>query len=560
MDDCYIVISTWGHPASWSKAKYRFNGKEYSSCCTLIPILGHLIIGECRDSENQVDPGKLEERASSIKRIYVLGLDSVIDERKSEERKSEKRSVCSEAFKSCKEKSLGSNVSLTEYSNLIEATEGIYKCVFEELIKADTCLQAYLSLLGSRARFIAVPAIGSPGGNLTFSGDPENYLSISLLRIGEDILRENDLSRCERIKVWFDSTHGINYMPVLTLRVSEIIAQVLRVRFGSEVEVEVFNSDPYPPGSSQGTVDLNINKTLAKRIIEVEIPRIPSNKWYDIYGEDICREEKTISKISESLEEPLGKDTKSGKDLKSKTLNVIASLYSPTPLALMYACYEFLCKHGGEALIKGYGDGDVAGEPCVDALSRLALVGDLWICFTKKNNKKFIRCLTLRSNAVWALLLAYATCRSLHEELAKSSGSVKRINGTIAFRFDFLKKTFMDDEKQLYTRIHSAHYYIIADELSRLSRSIEKAKEKGVIGKCIRYDELIESTGRSSSQQTNYSDKSREPNERILIAHAGLQSDLVEICIENDGVYVKYLNDDVVGKVFNHLRNVFSKK
>jgi CRISPR-associated protein Csx1 len=102
-----------------------------------------------------------------------------------------------------------------------------------------------IKCLGVRApvRTVVAPAVGSPGGVWKFSGKAEDFESAVLYEPGSMVLnREYD-------EIVLDLTHGINFMPALTLRIAYRLASILLVAYGElgkrGIRILVYNSDPH---------------------------------------------------------------------------------------------------------------------------------------------------------------------------------------------------------------------------------------------------------------------------------------------------------------------------
>jgi CRISPR-associated protein Csx1 len=155
----------------------------------------------------------------------VVTLDSLIDLGSDPPREG---NACYTYSESCKHLLGGSPRSYAELRGAVER-------FVTEVIK----------YLGVRApvRTVVAPAVGSPGGVWKFSGKAEDFESAVLYELGSMVLnREYD-------EIVLDLTHGINFMPALTLRIAYRLASILLVAYRElgkrGIRILVYNSDPH---------------------------------------------------------------------------------------------------------------------------------------------------------------------------------------------------------------------------------------------------------------------------------------------------------------------------
>lgn len=87
---------------------------------------------------------------------------------------------------------------------------------------------------------------------LEFKGSLELFASTVLLHVLERALRMG-----RDLELWFDLSHGVNYMPSAALVAASKVGRVLSFLLEpGKVRLRVFNSDPYAPG----IVELSINE------------------------------------------------------------------------------------------------------------------------------------------------------------------------------------------------------------------------------------------------------------------------------------------------------------
>lgn len=482
------MVSTWGNPATWLEVDYEIENVSVRSYTSLIPLLQFL------------------GQSGEVLRVYILGLDSIVDSRGGE------GSVRNEKFKKCLEPLEGKR-GFSGYNELVNSAKCLYKCFVEELSGAPEAKD-----LRDRTDVIILPAVGSPGGKVVFRGSPDDYLAAALYSLGRELLSANELRDCSRVGIVFDSTHGVNYMPLLTLKAVETLAELLQLKLGAQVVIEVYNTDPV---TGRATLRRRINEVYKRVVRDIEIPILKDEKLVD--PEELKKEasreeigmcmEKVRSEISEHKCLP-------------QVRNVLSASYSPAPLALLYACnrLEDACNRleDGQLLDKAY---------------------QLWLENIKVDGNEVKRLFKLHSNAVAAALYARTICNHVKNLLASTPDSVLKLSsGLEAYKLDLLREL-----TDLYRRIHGGMHYIVSQELSNLEKKLKEQhmhSEKG----CKPYSQLLGKELRN------------KPDPRILFAHAGLQHNLVEVCLEDGGVYLRYRDDKIKEKVFEQLINVYEKK
>ncbi len=191
-------------------------------------------------------------------------------------------------------------------------------------------------------------------------------------------------------------------------------------------------------------------------------------------------------------------------NLRSKTnqimsyvKKIVKTVYYPLPLALLELCQS-------------------SNYP--NLMNSLEEIMSEWIKGTHVSlkEKSVIHELGIDPRAVYYVLLAHSACETAKNTKPTLNG-LKEIN------------------EKIYVNVSEAYRYLISHELSQ----VEIRKEK--IKNCTRLNELYGIQG------------SGTPNERILIAHAGLQSDLVEVCSEDSDLSLKYVKEINLGDVLSRL-------
>lgn len=492
----FVVISTWGSPLGWGDAVYTVEDSRVESCSSLIALLNHIV------AERGVDV---------VERIYLLGLDSVIDVDPAEFGKCKER-LCCRVFAECFEQCCR-GYSYESYGDLLKASKQLYRCVFEKLLRESKCggeacfSDEGVKVILGRTRVIVLPATGSLGWRLRFVGCPEDYLAKGLLETAPDAPEALKMLG-EPVEVVFDASHGINYAPTLTLKLAEVLGQFIRLRHSTDVEVTVYNSDPYPRGAQRP--ELGVNVVYKKGVTEVEVP---------LYEEGLkaivtCR---LVPSRDEAFQAP--PKLKHREFAKSVVEDVISTIYSPAPLTLLYACYSTRLE-------------EQEPECVADTLMKfLESVGENWVSSVEVSNGFVKRKLKMVAGAIWAVLFSLTVCKRVGE-LAR--GRVKRVEGMPAFSLDLLK----DLSEHVYAYVHSTMNYVVNQELSH----VELFASSLNAGECRTY-------GSSTTR--------KDLTERVAIAHAGLPHGYVEVCLENGVFYVKYRDLESLEEVLNKLKNVY---
>lgn len=515
--ECFLVMAPWGQPVCWSNVTYAVDNIKLESCSPLPVLLLHIA----------------EKSSSSIKRIYLMGLDSVVDV--PDDPCQHVKSICKKAFLECR-KRLKSSINCSSYTELAKHAEELYKCILEKILSnaaREAGCSVLLDLIDSITT-VVLPATGSPGGRIVFRGNPEDYLSIALLTIGRDLLFSRDLfENCSSIVLVLDITHGINYTAALAMRIAEITAEILKLLYNKPVKLEVYNSDPVVPG--RGSSETRINKVYEKKITEIEIPLLDELKLFNpALIEEPCL--NTVEKHNTEWRES---------NAKSAVTNVVASLYTPAPLALLYACLDY--RNSLSAFTGGVRE---------DVFSKIAKT---WLNTTFIKDDTVQRCLSVPGSTAWSTLVAEAVCRRV-ESLMKVVGKAKIDFGDVpAFKLDLLKEV----AENIYSRVHSTAEYIVKDEVSKLKKYVKDAEEKlgeHGVDSCVSYGELIERVKGTPASEKPTQTTTPQGKERHFIAHAGMLKDVVQVCEHNGELYVKYASVKEVENAYERSKNVLRRR
>lgn len=172
-------------------------------------------------------------------------------------------------------------------------------------------------------------------------------------------------------------------------------------------------------------------------------------------------------------------------DVMRRVKNIIKSIYYPLPLVLVELC-------------KSYEN--------VDLLGSLNMVVNEWVKETKidVSSKSVVHSFGIDPRAIYYVLLAFSAC-SMASKLSPTSENLEEL------------------ARHVYRDVSKSYYYLIVHEVSQ----VNILKDSGRRGGCVLLSEFHDKSARD------------EPNLRVLIAHAGLQKELVEVCFE-EGVSLRY--------------------
>jgi len=335
---------------------------------------------------------------------------------------------------------------------------------------------------------IVAPAIGSPGGKWVFRGDLQDYESVVLYELGKLCLDK------PYSKIIADLSHGINFMPSLLMHVMHKLAsiQLLAHKDLNKVTIEVLNSDPIPPTGLER--DININKAIYENIKSISlIHTIP--KFIDfssiVREDDVLRNKFLSSKVALSNEV-----NKVLKDIK----NIYSSLYYPLPLLLHYFLCRDVCKviEGLDSVLSKFLD---------------------YVIIDRSNpsNPTVIRPITMNPDTLYTYYVVRALCKRVS------------IHGSEEPTIDYLDSEI----KPIYKYVHESLHILIEHELSKLKElcgELRSSQDYQSLRNTWRTLYEVKSLVSKSSTKDG---KNREPNKRILIAHAGLQEELTEVLIDD---------------------------
>ncbi len=207
-----LAIGAWGYPPSWKPATYQLEGRRLTSRSTLDAIV------------DAVNPD----------RVLVLIPDTVAPP---------------DIVRSA--------------SSYHEVIQGVVGWLYEWIRENTVRLRDYKDL-----RVEVAPNLGTysqcswiaPGCSAF-----QLYAFHALRAILENLV---DLGvEADVVRVFIDTSHGINFMPLATVDALETVATALAASTGTMVEVYVYNSEPYPGGATAQTPVLEVHR-VETRVLE----------------------------------------------------------------------------------------------------------------------------------------------------------------------------------------------------------------------------------------------------------------------------------------------------
>ena len=479
-----LLVTTWGLPARWIEASYVFTPGEktkVNSCTTLIPIL-HSI-------REAIEEGKVD--------LAFIVLDSLID--KFTGRPEKLDSKCFECYKK------HSHYLDEETDTYVEMINNIRKFV-EELVKC--LLEEYNLDIEIKPHIIVAPAVGSPGGRWIFKGELWDYQSKVLIELGEMCL-----SRPYQ-RLILDLSHGINYMPSLTLQLLPMISSIILLSHQelNNVKITVYNSDPV------AQVTTPIPSILNKDEVEVDSLFLvhrglssPSlSKW-------ARREAINYLQQKKRLEESFHRVCQEVKYLYT-------SLYYPLPLALYY----FSCGDNCMKLEKTW------------SIIKSELESSI-ILIRNRDRNEILRPISVDPSTLYIYFVSRALCKRLGDH-GLEPPSIMRLK---------------EKEAEVYRFVHKALHRVVEHELGILMQLVKKLKGQVELYKYYKESWtslcIIRKALDMESEDCKKDIKAESIELRNLIAHTGLLKDLVEILVSDNDVRIKYNNIDVIKDLLEKL-------
>jgi CRISPR-associated protein Csx1 len=484
-----LFVATWGLPAVWEEALYVFSPGEKSErkyCTTLIPLLLSM--------REAVDGGKPD--------LVIVVLDSLVNKYTPRDQRKQPESKCYECYNDLS-KYIDMAASSSSYTGIVSHI----KRFIEEFVKC--LLDKYNVELEVKPHVIVAPAVGSPGGNWVFKGELWDYQSKVLVELGELCLNK------PYQRVVLDLSHGINYMPSLTLHLSPMISSILLLahRELKSVEFTLYNSDPF---SSNRPLVLNRDEVKVDSIhlVHRRIKPVELSRWARSEAAKYLELKKALDDI---FREVLG---------YAKYL--YTSLYYPLPLALYYLTREDICRSLNEAWNK----------------IRRGLEDSV---FVNREEREVLRPITIDPLTLYMYYVARALCKRLGDHGVE----------------DPLVTRLREREAEVYELVHKALHRVVQHELDDIVKKVKDLRGQEALYRClkgswIRLCQLRAIVGVEKDSCAEKIDLYRFENRRNLIAHAGLLKDIVEVLVEDDEkIRIRYVEREELLK--NMLEALYSE-
>jgi CRISPR-associated protein Csx1 len=482
-----LFVTTWGLPAVWQEAPYVFNPGEKSErkyCTALIPLLMREV----------VDEGKLD--------LVIVVLDSLVDKYTPRDQARPQESKCYECYNDLS-KYIDMAASSSTYTELISHI----KQFIEEFVKC--LLDKYNVELEVKPRVVVAPAVGSPGGKWVFKGELWDYQSKVLIELGELCLNK------PYQRVVLDLSHGINYMPSLTLHLSPMLSSILLLahRELKSVEFILYNSDPF---SSNRPLVLNKDEVKVDSIhlIHRRIKLTELSGWARFEAAKYLELKRALDNIFH--------------EILDYVKYLYTSLYYPLPLALYYLTREDTCRRLNEAW-------DKIKRGLEDSV------------FVNREKCEVLRPITVDPLTLYMYYVARALCKRLGDHGLE----------------DPLITRLREREVEVYELVHKALHRVAQHELDDIVNKMRELRSQEILYKYlkdswIRLCQLRAIAGVEKDGCTEKIDLYRFENRRNLVAHAGLLKDLVEVYVEDDAkIKIRYVEREEVLK--NMLEALYSE-
>lgn len=422
-----VLIATWGVPAEWRDVTYSFKGKNEKGCSTLSIL------------------------SSSYDKIFVLALESVFD---FETSGNNSKGKCRECF----------------VSNLVSYGLGSYRDFISNGEKAIKKGIECMGIDGKKIEVLVLPSVGHPGPNRYFEGDVKNFASIALIRLYDEFLKLTVEGEVEEICL--DTTHGLNFMPTISLDITRFLAQLIYMKQDSNQKdgqktrsliFKALNADPLPRG--EGEKVLRINEVLNESIGSFSMSLEEDSLVYARNVDGIKRKDEGL-KLGYS-------------DIK----RVLKTVYYPFPLLLADYTRDTkgIEKTREITLNNWYNDTEMQA----DGIVHRAVIGS-----------KFVKDLL----AAETILDVVRECIGNH------------------------RRATVDDLEAINSRIFrltsEINYHLILNETSQIRRRYKDLK--------LQKKELLD-TGRVQNEMGSHKEAPRKPDRRIMIAHGGFQLGFVYV-------------------------------
>ncbi|MGC9187524.1 MAG: CRISPR-associated CARF protein Csx1 [Fervidicoccaceae archaeon] len=490
--DQELIIATWGAPWVWRKTKYVLHEEGVSesveSCSSVFAL------------------AKKHENA----KVIIVGADSLLDYEQRQNGRGEDQ-FCRDIFYD-----VADELKIEPLSKSMEKYSSYEKIIVDakKLISETAKRMSPEGLTLNNMEAIIMPMLGKPS-EVTFNGGPRDPFSVLLFELFK-ITKDSSFG-----KIYLDLSQGVNYMPSLLMQAAKMLASLSLFDPSMDtkdvVEIKAFNSEP-----ARKLSEIALHEIYWENVGTIQVPLgLGDSREINVLDRRTGTEGDDGKKAVDSLRE----FNENFDKIKGSVSKVLKSLRYPVPLLLRYSC----------STIEDYRE---FFNVLDDAFSR-------WKKNTVINSdgKRIERRLELNYWGLYSYSLSYKACSQIkgsERQIADGSTKPQNSNDVIMYLDEF-------DEiaRKIYRRVSRAFEPIITNEVSNIDKKIEEKGEVLNKGECLELDELFEKEGDSEEKGSSASKGTREPDRRIVIAHAGLQREYVEVCREKGGgrIYLRYIAD-----------------
>jgi CRISPR-associated protein Csx1 len=435
-----IFIATWGNPFIWSPVEYRYEGRSVENRSSLPLLL------EC------VDP--------KPDQVLVIVLDTVAKE------------------------------PISSYNNLLDHICSLYSDFINERIGVD--------LKKSNLSILVAPGVGrfKIDGNvfIRFDGNLSDFYAYILFRLSKIFLDCDD-----EVVVHLDLSHGINFMPSLTLAAIRELLSALSLT--SNVRLKIYNSEPY--------VNREVTRSLTIHLVEDrEITPILDIKPLGVKGE--CMLLKARMKNLNSKKQALLKSMRLSREELNEINAFISSIFNGLPLAL----YSFYPEDLNEKL-------NYAVKLWMDMINIIREGGEISVVREFSFSEDFVRCVIINFIATTLKL-------SRKREVTLDDLDILR------------RKFFSKWSKKLDI--------MISFDLRNIKEAVSKYPGMHIaVTDWVKLHEI-------------FGEKPGGFDVRNFLAHSGLEQNITEMKIDGSTVKLRYAGDFLKREVINGCLNGLLKK
>jgi len=229
-----VYVSTWGDPSGWSEVTYKLPSKEIKSFSTIatyenpskiiLIVQDSVLTPQLRQRSDDAEKNKILEIVENcLKKERPSDYESLMNKvREYIKTEDPKRKKVINIINSCLKKEKPS-----DYESWVNQVKEYIKCVVKNALGEETL---------NKLSIIVVPAVGRIGnfnyGKIELNqGELPSYLYANIVetllvqKLYEELKGVND------DEVVLDTTHGVNYLPIIAFRVLYNLTSLLDLKF-----------------------------------------------------------------------------------------------------------------------------------------------------------------------------------------------------------------------------------------------------------------------------------------------------------------------------------------